>query len=100
MVTGVSPLDFWSIVHFAAGAMLAVVGLNPRWATAVLVVFEIVEAGLRLVPRAQGPLFEYESFPNIVADVFIGLVGYLALEALLRRLRWRRVLQRWPSPKP
>lgn len=99
MVTGVSPLDIWSIVHFASGACLAVIGLNARSSIVVLTVFEIIEAGLRLVPRAEGPLFEYESFANIVADVFIGLIGYLLVEALMRRNAWPRLLQVWPRPR-
>jgi hypothetical protein len=100
MASGVSPLDLWSIMHVASGAALAVVGLNTRWSAAALVAFEVLEAGLRLVPTGDGPLFEYESFANIVADVFVGLIGYLGAEALLRRLSWRRLLQRWPRPRP
>ena len=100
MVTGVSPLDLWSIVHFASGACLAVIGLNTRWSIAALAAFEVLEAGLRLVPRADGPLFEYESLANIVADVFIGLIGYLVVEAVMRRYSWPRLLQVWPRPRP
>ena len=101
MATGVSPLDVWSIAHLLSGAALAIVGLNTRWSLVVLTGFEFVEAGLRLVPSGNGPLFEYESFANIVADVFIGLIGYLGAEALFRRFEWRRVwhlLPDWIKP--
>lgn len=99
MVTGVSPLDVWSVAHVASGAALAVMGLNTRWSLVVLIGFEFVEAGLRLVPFGDGPLFEYESFANVVADVFVGLLGYLAAEAAFRRMEWRRLLQWWSRPR-
>ncbi len=100
MVIGVSPLDVWSVAHVASGVSLAVVGLNTRWSLVVVIGFEFLEAGLRLVPAGDGPLFEYESFANIVADVFIGLIGYLAADAAFRRMSWRRLLQLWQRPKP
>lgn len=100
MVPGVSPLDAWSIVHVASGAALAVLGVNTRWSVSLLIAFEILEAGLRLVPAGDGGLFEFESFGNIVADIFLGLLGYIGLEAVYRRMAWRRLLDLWFGVRP
>ena len=93
MVKGEAPLDIWSWAHLASGAGLAVVGLSPFWAVVVLVGFEVLEAGLRLIPTGDGPPFQYETFANIVADVILGLIGYVATLAITDRFALRRL---WP----
>lgn len=73
---GDSAPDRWSWVHLAGGLGLGLVG-SPWWlAVGLIVGFEAVEAALRRITTAEGGLFEYESWPNVAADVVIGITGY------------------------
>jgi hypothetical protein len=91
MAAGVSPLDMFSVLHLLSGAALAGWGLRARWSLLIIVGFEVFEALLRLVPVEEGFLFEYESFGNVVADVLIGVLGFVGAELFLRRMRVRRL---------
>lgn len=74
---GEAPLDDWSAVHIASGAVLGFARLSWPTALALLIGFEVLEAGLRHAKTVEGGgVFEYESWPNIVADVLLGALGY------------------------
>lgn len=80
---GDAPLDWWSIVHTASGAALAVV--VGRWwvALGLLLAYEVMEAGLRRVKRHGDGLFEYESWYNIALDIVVGMVGWFVVAYLV-----------------
>ena len=79
---GKKAFDAWSLVHVGAGVGLAVVGMGPWLAIALIFGFEVLEAVLRRIPvKGGGGLFEYESWPNVVADIVVGAGGYLAVHA-------------------
>jgi hypothetical protein len=83
---GEAPFDRWSLVHAASGAALAVVLPSFLWVLALLVAYEALEGVLRHVrpdPNGRG-LFEYESWPNIVADVLVGMAGFVAVRLAFR----------------
>lgn len=48
-------------------------------ALGALVVYELFEGGLRRIKLRDGGLFEHESWPNVVADVVVGMAGYVAV---------------------
>jgi hypothetical protein len=73
---GHAPVDAWSLMHLASGLLLGVL-TQTWWLALVLVVgFEILEAGMRRIKRHGKGLFEYESWPNIIADIVIGILGW------------------------
>ncbi len=74
---GEAALDNWSWAHVASGAGLALSGVSWGWSLAALVGFEALEGALRRVrTKDAGGLFEYESWPNVVADVVTGMIGF------------------------
>jgi hypothetical protein len=73
---GEAALDWWTWVHFGAGCLIGLTGLAWAWALAVIVVYELVEGGLRHIKTEEGGLFEYESWPNIFVDILVGTAGY------------------------
>lgn len=74
---GEDAFDGWTWVHFASGLALGLIGVKWRWALALLIGFEALEALLRRVKKQGGQgLFEYESWKNIGLDVAAGLIGY------------------------
>lgn len=73
---GEAALDWWTIPHVASGVLLALLGVPWLVAFAVLVVYEVIEAGLRRVKRGGAGLFEYESWPNIGTDILVAMVGF------------------------
>ena len=76
---GEAAFDSWSWAHVASGAGLALTGVSWGWSLAMLVGFEAFEAALRRIQtKSAGGLFEYESWPNIMADVATGMVGFAA----------------------
>ncbi|HEX2066970.1 MAG TPA: hypothetical protein VHI93_09180 [Candidatus Thermoplasmatota archaeon] len=78
---GEAPFDRWSLAHVASGAALGLVLSSFLWAFVLLTVYEAAEGALRRVkrdPSGRG-LFEYESWPNILADVLVGLAGFVAV---------------------
>ncbi|HLF15944.1 MAG TPA: hypothetical protein VI796_00715 [Candidatus Thermoplasmatota archaeon] len=80
-MTGMRPghaaLDLWSLVHLGAGVALGLLGTVWWLAFLLLVAFEALEGILRRVKRhGGGGLFEYESWPNVLADIAIGMVGW------------------------
>lgn len=79
---GSGAIDVWSAVHFVSGIGLGVVGLGPWLAIGAIVGFEVLEAALRGIKgKKGGGLFEYESWPNVVADIVVGALGYLVIHA-------------------
>lgn len=79
---GEHPLDPWSIVHVGAGLALGLAVRDIVWALALLLAYEVFEAGLRRVKRHGKGLFEYESWPNIWYDVLFGTVGWLFAQGM------------------
>jgi hypothetical protein len=73
---GEDPFDWWSLVHFAGGLVLGLLPIGWPWAAGLIVGYELFEGGLRHVKTEEGGLFEYESWPNIGADIVLGLSGY------------------------
>jgi hypothetical protein len=69
-------------VHVAAGIAVGLVVRDIVWAMAVIVGYEVLEAGLRRVKRHGKGLFEYESWPNIWYDVLFGGVGWLLAQGI------------------
>lgn len=80
---GESPWDWWTVPHAAAGAALGLLGMGWPWALAVILGFELVEAGLRRVKHEGKGLFEYESWPNIAADVVVAVAAFAVARYLL-----------------
>lgn len=83
---GEAPLDNWSWAHVASGAGLALSGVSWGWAFGLLVGFEALEGALRRArSKEAGGLFEYESWPNIAADVMTGMIGFAGARLLMGR---------------
>jgi hypothetical protein len=83
---GELPFDKWSLVHVASGAALGLVTGSFLWAFALLVAYEGLEGILRRVrpdPSGRG-LFEFESWPNILADILVGMAGFVAVRLAFR----------------
>lgn len=99
LVSGALPFDWWTLAHAAGGVALAMLGIGVWWTFAILVGFEGLEWSLRALSLGAGPLFEFESLSNIIADVFVAVVGYVAVLAVLRsqgyRLHWTRRMRKW-----
>lgn len=77
---GQASLDMWSVVHLATGFLLRRAKL-PLWAAVLILVgFEVIEANLRFGISGGTGLLENESQRNIIADVSVGLFGYLLHE--------------------
>ena len=71
-------LDWWTLPHVASGVVLAFTLHSWLLSLALLVVYEVFEALLRRIKTKSGAgVFEYESWPNIVADVVIGMIGWV-----------------------
>lgn len=73
---GEDALDWWSLPHFATGLILGLLPIGWLLAAGLIVGYEVLEAGLRRIKTEEGGLFEHESYPNIVADVVLGLAGF------------------------
>ncbi len=79
-------LDPWSVVHFASGLVLGMVGVSLPAGLALGVGYEVIEHAAEKHPVGQhifmtkGP----ESVPNVAADVAIMAGG------LLLGQRWRQ----------
>ena len=86
---GEDALDWWSIPHFASGLALGLLPIDWFVAVALIVGYEVLEAGLRRIKTSEGGLFEYESWTNILVDVLLGLAGFgIVHVAVLRFLPW------------
>jgi hypothetical protein len=80
---GEDPFDWWSLAHFSAGLVLGLMPLGWPWAVALVLGYEAFEGGLRLIKTEDGGLFEYESWPNIGADIVLGLAGYAIMHVTI-----------------
>jgi hypothetical protein len=78
---GEAALDWWSLVHFAAGLVLGLAPIGWLWAAALIVGYEAFEGALRHLKTEEGGLFEYESWPNIGIDIVLGLAGFGIMHA-------------------
>ena len=76
---GEAAIDWWTLVHFSCGCVLGLLPLGWAWAVALIVGYEVVEGGLRRIKVRDDGLFEYESWPNILIDVVVGLAGFSIL---------------------
>lgn len=98
---GEAALDNWSWAHVASGAGLALSGVSWGWSLALLVGFEALEGALRRT-KDRGGLFEYESWPNIVADVVTGMIGFAGARMFMAKpfaaATLRAVLPFLPKP--
>ena len=83
---GEAPFDRWSWVHAGSGAALGLLVASWWLSLALLVAYEVAEAGLRRVKVEEGGLFEYESWRNIGADLAVGMLGWLSARAALLAL--------------
>jgi hypothetical protein len=75
---GEAAIDHWTFAHAAGGGLLAfVLPFGAAVILLLLVAYEVFEAALRRVPGSNGRgLFEYESWPNIFADVVIAFAAW------------------------
>lgn len=83
---GESAFDRWSWVHVGSGAALALLVADWRIVLGLLVAFEGLEGALRRIRVKEGGLFEYESWPNIVGDLVVGMAGFFVIHALVQTL--------------
>jgi hypothetical protein len=73
---GQAAFDRWSIPHLLTGFGLGMLPLRWPFVLALLVAYEAFEGGLRQYRLEEGGVFEYESWPNIAADIMLGMLGY------------------------
>ena len=85
---GEATFDWWSLVHFATGLLMGLLPIGWPLACALIVGYELFEGGLRHVKTEEGGLFEYESWPNIVADIALGLAGYAIMHVGIAPFLW------------
>lgn len=85
---GEAAFDRWSWVHLGSGLALGVLFSGWLVPLSLLVAFEAAEGVLRRIPFKAGGLSEYESWPNILADLFVGMVGALAVHAWSTQALW------------
>jgi hypothetical protein len=85
---GQAPLDWWSWVHLATGAALAIAFAHWWAVLAILCIYEVLEGGLRRIKLEEGGLFEHESWLNIVTDIAVGMVGFTVGHLLYGRWAW------------
>lgn len=80
--------DFWVIIHFAAGFLLALIGLRPNqrrlnlWLAVVLgilVAWELFE-----IMQGPGGFGGMETWPNAFWDVVVGMAGAVLAVELMR----------------
>jgi hypothetical protein len=77
---GEAAVDWWSIPHVLSGMALAATGLGWISCGILLCAYEVFEAALRRIKTQSGAgVFEYESWPNIVADVLVGIAGFFVV---------------------
>jgi hypothetical protein len=84
---GEAALDSWTFAHAAGGALLAFFPVGWIMSLLLLIAYEFFEGGLRHLPvRHNGKgLFEYESWPNIFADVVVAWMAWWIVFAGLHR---------------
>lgn len=81
-----TPVDPWTIVHFAAGLAAGLVGMPFRWAMALAAGYEVVEQALERSEAGQ-ELFQ-TSGPEVLSNAAVDLVVFAAGHRLGRR--WNR----------
>ena len=80
MRPGEAALDWWTLPHVGSGIVLALLLAEPWLIAALLIVYEAFEAALRRIKTKAGAgVFEYESWPNIIADVLVAMVPWLIM---------------------
>lgn len=83
---GEDAFDWWSIPHFGSGLLLGVLPIGWLSALVAIVGYEGLEGLLRRIKTEEGGLFEYESWPNVLADILLGIAGFAILHVALRPL--------------
>lgn len=73
---GQSPVDVWSLVHFASGAALGFLRVPWYGMLALVVGYEGFEAGLRAGRTSKGGIFAPESWQNMCADILVASVAW------------------------
>lgn len=81
---GEAAFDWWTTVHFASGVGLGLWPLGWLSGVGLIVGYEGLEGLLRRVKTADGGLFEYESWPNVVVDILIGVAGFAITHVAVR----------------
>ena len=66
-------INFWTIAHFATGFTVGFLGMSPKYAIIIVVLWEVVEQGL-LVPL--GICYPPETLLDSIVDIIFGLIGY------------------------
>ena len=80
MRRGRAALDWWTLPHIGSGVVLALLLAEPWVILALLILYEAFEGALRRVKtKAGGGVFEYESWPNVIADVIVAMAPWLIL---------------------
>lgn len=75
---GRAALDWWTLPHVGSGIVLALLLTEPWAILALLILYEAFEGALRRVKtKAGGGVFEFESWPNVIADVIVAMVPWL-----------------------
>jgi len=86
---GEAAIDEWSLAHVASGFVVGLLPIGWLTAAAAIVGYEAFEGLLRRIKTEEGGLFEYESWPNVAADIVLGLLGFAILHlAVARFLPW------------
>jgi hypothetical protein len=70
------PVDLWSLLHFAAGVLFALLRVPWFGLLALAVGYEGFEAGLREGRTSKGGVFEAESWQNMVCDILVAGAGW------------------------
>lgn len=83
---GETAIDSWSFAHFLSGLALGAAPLGWWTALSAIVGYEGFEGLLRRIRLKDGGLFEYESWPNIAADIVLGLAGFAILHQFVAPL--------------
>lgn len=78
MRSGKAALDWWTLPHVGSGIVLAILLAEVWLILTLLILYEAFEAALRRVKtKSGGGVFEYESWPNIIADIIVAMVPWL-----------------------
>jgi hypothetical protein len=67
------PINFWTIAHFATGFTVGFLGMSPKYAIIIVILWEVVEQGLLVPFGIVGPA---ELLLDSIIDIIFGLIGY------------------------
>ncbi len=72
------PIDAFTLLHYASGAGMKIVGFSATTALALAVLWEFAEPQLKKRYPSQFPHPSVDSFVNKYFDVIATMVGYYA----------------------